>query len=291
MKRNGIPTGLGDRMGNYLMYAMLGEINNVDIYTTWIYDEKSYGERGTQYPENIEKYITFPKRLKLISQKSYDELDLPYLHYRWVYHCFDYMPETMYRSLTEDKNINCTFDEMINIYRKVCSEVKYNFNLPKEIIERSGFIHLRRGDKGNNTDHNEKILKIVNKFNKISSWIITSDSTIPNQLLENIPNVIFPQWSSDEKIKTLEQFFAYTNASIIIQSVNFQKDHDASWCGWGGYSYVAFQIGLAKQIINLPILISCNVDQEQTRYTYAKKYIDKNLINIFMYNELENIVI
>jgi hypothetical protein len=291
MKRNGIRSGLGDRLGNYLVYAMMGEIYNVDIYTTWTYDEKSYGERGTQYPDDIEKYITFPKRLKFISQKEYDELNLPYLNYRWVYHGFDYMPEPLYKSLTDDANINCTFDEMINIYRKVCSQVKYNFSLPKEIIDRPGLIHLRRGDKGNNTDHNHRILKIVNKFDKISNWIITSDSEIPKDLLENIPNIIFPQWSSNKKIKTLEQFFAYTNASVIIQSVNFQTDHASTWCGWGGYSYVAFQIGLAKHIINPPIMISCNTDDEETRFTYAKKYIEKNLINVFMYNELENIII
>ena len=47
-KRSGIKSGLGDRLGNYLMYAMMGEILNADIYTTWIYEEHSYGERGTQ---------------------------------------------------------------------------------------------------------------------------------------------------------------------------------------------------------------------------------------------------
>jgi hypothetical protein len=45
-KRHCIRSGLGDRLGNYLMYSMMGELLNVDIYTTWIYETLSYGEQG-----------------------------------------------------------------------------------------------------------------------------------------------------------------------------------------------------------------------------------------------------
>ena len=123
LKRNGIRSGLGDRLGNYLIYAMMGEILNVDIYTTWIYDKQSYGEQGTEYPDNIEEYISFPKRLKIISLEEYNKLDIPYLSYKWIYHGFDYIPETIYKSLFEDMNINCTFEKMLEIYKKVCKEL------------------------------------------------------------------------------------------------------------------------------------------------------------------------
>ena len=286
LKRGGIPTGLGDRLGNYLIYAMLGEILNVDIYTTWIYKQRSYGERGSQYPNNIEEYINFPVRLKFVSQNELDNLNIGWLNYRWVYHGFDYIPETIYKSLKEDNTINCTFDEMISIYKKVCKELYYKKDLPKELISRQGIIHLRRGDKENNTNHNDKIINLVNKYNnKVSNWIITSDSEIPKNLIKKIPNIIYPKWSSDNKIRTLEEFFAYSYSSIIIQSVNLQKD--ANWSGWAGYSYVAFQVGLSKFEENPPILISCNIDEENTRLTYAKQYAERELKNIFMYNHID----
>ena len=283
-KRHGIRSGLGDRLGNYLMYAMMGELLNVDIYTTWIYETLRYGERGDQYPNNIEEYISFPKRLKFVSQDELNNLNIPSLNYRWVYHGFDYIPETLYKSLIEDKNINCTFDEMINMYKKVCKELYYKKNLPIEINNRPGMIHLRRGDKGNNVNHNDKILNLVNKYNTVTNWIITSDSQIPNILIEKIPNILYPKWSTDNNIRTLEEFFAYSYSSIIIQSVNLQNDANGS--GWAGYSYVAFQIGLSKFEENSPILISCNIDEENTRLTYAKKYAERELKNIYMYNNI-----
>ena len=291
LKRFGIKSGLGDRIGNYLMYAMMGEILNVDIYTTWIYEEHSYGERGTQYPNNIEEYISFPKRLKFVSKDEFDKLNINWLQYGSVHDGFDYMPETMYKKLTEDKHINCTFDEMINIYTKVCKELYYKKDLPIEFNNRLGMIHLRRGDKGsnieNNIEHNNKIINLVNKYNnQVSNWILTSDSKIPDILIQKVPNILYPTWSTDNTIRTLEEFFAYTYACVIIQSVNLQSNHATTWCGWAGYSYVAFQIGLAKFEKNTPILISCNEDSENTRLTYASQYAERELKNIFMYNNI-----
>ena len=273
LKRKGIFTGLGDRIGNYLIFATLGEILNTDIYTTWIYDS----ERGNQYPENIEEYISFPKKLKFISNKDFELLNIPLLEYRWVYHGFDYIPETIYKSLKEDKNINCSFDEMIKIYRNVCKELYYKKELPIELFSRPGVIHLRRGI---NVNHNDRILKLVNKFEtKVNNWIITSDSDIPEIIITSIPNIINPNWSDNYKIKTLEEFFLFTHASIIIQSVNLEND--SHWSGWAGFSYVGFQIGLSIYNNPEPILISCNKDDENTRLTYAKKYAKRDLKNIF----------
>ena len=40
LKRFGIESGLGDRLGCYLIYSMLGYIFNKDIYTFWVYDSE-----------------------------------------------------------------------------------------------------------------------------------------------------------------------------------------------------------------------------------------------------------
>ena len=134
-------------------------------------------------------------------------------------------------------------------------------------------------------DHRVKIFNLINKY-KNNNWLIISDNIISDELSNNIPNIIYPQWSEDEKIKCLEQFFACTYAPIIIQSVNFQTCHQSEWSGWSSYSYIAFQIGLSNFNDPVPKLISCNNDEENTRFTYAKKIAERNLINVFMYNEI-----
>lgn len=287
LKKNGISTGLGDRLGNYLIYAMIGEILNKDIYTTWIYEENSYSERGSQYPDDIHEYISFPKRLKFLTKDEFNNFNVPFLHYTWIYHGFDYIPETIYRSLKEDGIINISFDEMINIYRKVCGELYYKKDLPINFNKNIGIIHLRRGDKGNNTDHNKRILKLVNYFDdKVNNWIITSDSKISNNLINKINKLIYPKWSDDIRKKTLEIFFTFSHCSIIIQSVNLQKNHNSTWSGWAGFSYIPFQLGLALNKNQLPILVSCNTDNENTRLTHAKKFAKRELFNIYMYNNI-----
>lgn len=283
MKKQGVITGLGDRLGCYLIYALIGELKNTDIFTTWVYDS----DRGKEYPDNIFDYISFPERLKFISDEEYNNLNIPELNYRWVYHAFDYIPETVYKSLKKDRIISCNFDVMLNAYRKVSKELFYKKELPIEYKERPGIIHLRRDDKGSNVDHNDRIINLVNKYSStIKKWIITSDSDIPLLLLNNIPNLLYPKWSFDKKIKAIEEFFMYSHSSLIIQSVNFQKEIESMWSGWTGFSYIGFQIGMANYPDNQPILISCNNDNENTRFTYAKKYAERELINIYMYNNI-----
>ena len=287
VKMQGIPSGLGDRLGNYLMYATIGEIRNVDVYTTWIYDEKSYGQRGTQYPDNIHEYISFPKRLKFVSSEELDKINLPSLGYRWIYHGFDYIPETLYKSMLDDNHIKCTYDEFINIYRNTCKELFYKKTIPINIKNNTGIIHIRRGDKGNKTSHTDRIFNLINKYdNTICEWIITSDEKIPEKIDKNISNLVSVNWSTDEKIKVLEQFFTYSKCSVIIQSVNLQTCHPSTWSGWAGFSYVAFQIGLANCSENIPILISCNTDDENTRLTHARKFAQRDLFNIYMYDNI-----
>lgn len=275
------------------MFAMIAEIKNIYVYTYWDYTEW----RGLQLPDNIFEFISFPNRLKFISKEEFNKLENPELKYRWVYHGFDYIPETIYRSLYEDDDIKCTYNEMINIYRKVSKQLFFKKNLPIEFTIRPGIIHIRRDDKAqeqmlqkNAILHTNEIITIISKFkDKIQDWVITSDVIIPNEIIKeyNIPNLLEPKWSSDSKIKTLEQFFSYSHSKIIIQSVPGIGPPS----GWSGFSYVPFQLGLSIYKDNLPILISCNDDSQNTRMTIASKYAEQKLLNIFMYNNLQNIKI
>ena len=282
MKRRGVTTGLGDRLGNYLIFAMLGEIKKIDIYTTWIINNRW----TSKYPDDIFDYISFPKRLKFVSEEEFKKLRMPELKYRWVYHGFDYMPESIYKSLMEDKDINCTYDEMLEIYRKVSKELFYKKDLPIEFKDRPGIIHMRRGDKGNNNIHADEIINIVEKLkNNIQNWVITSDSPVSSKICDAIPNLLKPNWSDDIKIRTLEEFFSYSHSSIIIQSVGGLGNYG----GWSGFSYVPFQLGLSIYKESPGKLISCSRDEQDTRLTHAKKYVENKLYNIFMYDNLEQI--
>ncbi len=67
LKRKGVSSGLGDRLGNYLINSMLGYMLNEDIYTYWVTDT----DRSKEYPSNILDYIHFPKNLLFVSQDEY----------------------------------------------------------------------------------------------------------------------------------------------------------------------------------------------------------------------------
>jgi len=275
LKKKGSLTGLGDRLGCYLIWAMIAEIKDIYIYTTWIYNNGW----GRQYPSNILNYIQFPKRLIFISDDEYNKLELNELNYRWVYHGFDYIPETIYKSLFEDKYIQCSYDEMYKSYCKICREMIYKKLLPDGWQNRYSMIHTRRGDKKSDDtiQHIERIKNIACKFSD-NKWIQTTDGSNEEY---NITKKAYPCWNVNPKIRALEEFFYYKHAKIIIQSVGCNK---IKYGGWSGFSYVPFQLGLAEYQDNKPILISCNIDEENSRLTFAKKYVNKSLLNIFMYD-------
>ena len=275
LKKKGVKTGLGDRIGTYITYSLLSEIYNIEIYTTW---EKS--DRGNEYPDNIFEFIKFPDRLIFVSEEEYDNLsNVPELQFRWVYHGYDYIPETLHRSLTEDKQINMSSEDMMKAYNKICNQIEYKKDLPRGWENRPNIIHIRRGDKKRNIDnHKERIQTIINKY-KNEEWIITSDDDIYNL---DIPNLIKPKWNKDNKIRTLEEFFYYKHCRKIIQSVLGKKMGG----GWSGFSYVPFKLGQAKYNNDKPILFSCCKDEEKTRFTHAKSYANKPLENILLFNDI-----
>tara|TARA_B110000971_G_scaffold179457_1_gene185704 strand:+ start:1914 stop:2732 length:819 start_codon:yes stop_codon:yes gene_type:complete len=271
---------------------MLGEIYNKDIYTTWITknDPNNIHSRGSQYPNNIFEYIQFPKRLKFVSKEEYSKLNYPYLRYKWAYHGLEQVPETIYKNLYEDGHIKCSYRVMLIVYRNVCKELYYKKELPPIYKERPCIIHLRRGDKGSNDAHNERIVNVYNKYkNDHPNWVITTDGNIPQIIRDNIPNIIIPEFSTDNRVRTLEEFFLYSHAKIILQSIG----QTGKWGGWSGFSYIPFLLGLSlyennEQIhqYNQPILISMSDDKENTRLTYMKEYAKCNLYNVVMYNNV-----
>jgi len=281
LKRLGIDSGLGDRLGCYLMFSMIGYINNFDVYTTWIYDNNW----GRQYPSNIFDYIHFPENIKFISNDEFVKLDCQELKYRWVYHGFDYIPETIYRSLSEDGQIQCSYDEMLSYYRRACRELYYKPKLPDAIKVRPSIIHLRRGDKGSNNHHKQRLVKLLtdDKIKTIcKNYVVTSDENIHIDGYDISDIIIKPDFSNDIKIRTLEEFFFYSHCKVIIQSVVELGNYG----GWTGFSYVPFQLGMALYPDSPPILISLSHDNEQTRFTCARFYAKRNLTNVIMYNQL-----
>ena len=254
---------------------MLGYILNEDIYTYWVPDD-----RGKEYPSNIFDYINFPKNLIFVSYDEYKKLDYKKLDYRWVFHGFDYIPETIFRSLTEDKQIMCSYEEMLAYYQKACNEMFYKKKLPDIIKKRLGIIHIRRGDKGTNNNHNQKIINILNnkELQKIcDNFIITCDNI--SDYSKYSGKFMKVNFSDDVKVRTLEEFFTYSHCKIIIQSVV----EPGLMGGWSGFSYVPFQLGLALYPDNPPILISLSEEKENTRLTNAKEYANRPLFNVLHY--------
>ena len=279
LKRGPCPHGLGDRFGALIMGALFGEFQNKDVYSAWVYDSV----RGSQLPNNILHYIKFPKRLKLVDKEKYDKLDnIEAVTFKWIYYGFDYIPETMYRSLYENNNINCSYDKMLNIYKKIASEFKYKKELPEIYKERPGIIHIRLGDKGI-VNHDSQIINIVNTLkSKVNKWIITSDGKISDNLKKNINNIVYPDWSLDLKVRTLEEFFMYSHSSYIIQCVG----QPGSYGGWSSFSYLPFLMGQSIYPDSPPVLISTRNNNEGTRLTSATQYASRKLNNVYMYDEL-----
>lgn len=280
MKRKGVHTGLGDRIGNYLIYATIGDIKKCTIYTTW--NEDSNNWRSNQYPNNIHEYIQFPSTLEFVTNEEYNNLEYPHLNYKGAFHAFDYIPETIFKTLSIDKIIDCNWNTFYNSYKKMCNQLKYLKNLPDGVNERFGMIHLRRDDKGNVFVHTKRILNIISKF-KNKKWIITSDNIIHKTLFKKLNiNIFEPNWSKSSKIKIIEQFFYYKHASIIVQSV----PGSGPMAGWSAFSYVPFQLGIANYPKKNPMLISCNLTYENTRFTNAKKFLNKTLHNVIMFEQI-----
>lgn len=282
LKKTGNGGGLGERIGGYLIFSMLGYIYNKKIYTYW---RLKKCRRGKDYPSNIFDYINFPSNLIFVSEEEYTKLNFPNLQKRgYVYHGFDFIPETVYKILSDQGHITCSYEEMLFYYRKSCNEMFYKKELPSLYKSRPVILHMRRGDKTKKKRerHNDRIKNIFNneKIKQVcDNIIVTTRNNKDIKWVEDnfINSILKVNFSEDVKIRTLEEFFFYSHCKIIFQSVV----QSGKIGGWSCFSYVPFQLGLALYPNDPPILISLSEEKENTRMTFAKKYVKRNLFNIY----------
>jgi hypothetical protein len=288
-KSNIIPkSGLGDRIGYYLFMATIGELLNEKIITVWDYLKyDDYSNRGTEYPDNITEYIEFPPQIVFVDIDEYNSADIKSVPNKWVYHGFDLVPETQYRILVDDKLIDCTFDHYRTVYTKVSSQLKYLKILPN--YKNFGAIHIRRTDfticnDKNTLDEDLKLIKLIKLIkDKVCNWIIFTDNTKNNyNELQNILSdklIIINNYSTDSRVKTLEEFFLLMNAKFIVQSVP-PNSHSTYPNQFSSFSYI-------PSIINNLILYTTAIKDNNQRFTKIQEYSKINLKNIKYLFEIE----
>ena len=278
LKRAPPDSGLGDRLGNYLVFSMLGYIYDATVYTYW--DKNGW---SGEYPADIHEYIQFPKNLVFVAQEEFDALEAPLLEYRWVYHGFDYIPETLYRSLVEDGQISCSFPKMIGFYRRACREMTYKKLLPRVIATRPGALHLRRGDKGTCSEHDNRIRRLITDpkmQHKCKAFIVLSDSQADRDKYAPDQHC----FSRDPKVAALEEFFTCAHCKIIVQSV--VSNGQGHYGGWSGFSYVPFQLGMAMYPDSPPWLVSMSESSGDSRLPHARRYAQRPLTHIVHADQL-----
>lgn len=278
--------GLGDRIGEYILYSALGKILNCKVICYWSRDSPLFtlGSRPNDYPEDIENYIEFPGNIILVSKSEWKKSKYKKIcPYRYNWNNYDagdeLVPEIQYIKLKLNNVIS--WNDYLNIYKSCAKEFKYKNKLP-DISGNFTGVHIRRGDKLNgtwdktNNKHDEsfydnKLISVFNKL-KVNKYILCSESYNP---IKNV-NPIKLNLSKNEKIKTLEEFFILTKATKIIQSV----PGDTNYGGWTSFSYIASRIGDSP-------LYSCSLPGTRL-YKLQEKNNNKPLYNVIKYSELIN---
>lgn len=276
--------GLGDRIGEYILYSTLGKILKCKVVCYWSRDTPLFtlGARPNDYPENINDYIKFPDNIILVSKqqwKNYKYKNICPYRYNWDnYNVGDELiPEIQYIKLKLNNIIS--FNNYLTIYKSCAKEFEYKKQLPKIDNNLTG-IHIRRGDKLNgkwdklNNKYNEKYYddKLLNVFDKLKvhRYILCTESNNPIKYIKPIKLCL----SHDKKIKTLEEFFILTKVNRIIQSV----PGDNYYGGWTSFSYIASRIGDS-------VLYSCSLPGTRL-YKLQDKNNGKQLYNIIKYSDL-----
>lgn len=269
--------GLGDRIGEYIIFSTLGKIHNCDILVFWNILDKGIGARGKEYPNNIQDYINFPKNLKFVDRKEWKKTNVnkicPY-HYKWNYFYLgdELVPEIVYKKLNLSKHIK--LEDYIKLYKETARQISYKKELPKLPNNFVG-VHIRRGDKTRESAvkrpikyHDDRLNKVFNKLN-IDNYILCSEGN--NPIKDKQPISI--KLSNDKMIRTLQEFFILSKARIIIQSI----PGDTRYGGWTSFSYVASRIGDS-------VLYNCS--PEGTRLYHMENTAGRKLYNVIKYSYL-----
>jgi hypothetical protein len=278
--------GLGDRIGEYILYSTLGKIFNCKVICYWSRDNPLFklGSRPNDYPEDIGNYIQFPENIILVSKPEWKKSKYKKIcPYRYNWNNYDtgdeLVPEIQYIKL-KLKNV-ISYNDYLNIYKSCAKQFKYKHQLPEIPYNYIG-VHIRRGDKLNgfwdkkNNTHDEnfydnKLIEVFNKL-KVDKYILCSESQNP---IKNV-NPIKLNLSKNEKVKTLEEFFMLTKATEIIQS----SPGDNNYGGWTSYSYIASRVGDS-------ILYSCSLPGTRL-YKLQKTNNNNPLYNVIKYSDLIN---
>jgi len=266
--------GLGDRIGEYIIFSTLGKIHKCNVLVYWCKRNKNWASRGNEYPDDIHDYIKFPENLKFVKEKEWKSNKAKEIcpkRWNWNNYYFgdELVPEIAYKKLNLDKYLS--LEDYLKLYKDTAKQISYKKELP---ILPTNFtaVHIRRGDKSSNTKkteyHNNRLNNVFNKLN-IQNYILCSEDG--NEITSKEPTLI--KVSNDNKIRTLEEFFVLSKANKIIQSI----PGDNKYGGWTSYSYVASRIGDS-------ILYNCS--PEGTRIYYMEGIIGKKLYNVVKYSDL-----
>lgn len=230
--------GLGDRIGEYIIFSTLGKINNSNVLVFWNTNNENWASRGNQYPNNINDYIKFPKNLKFVSREQWENTKVNNIYdvrWKWSNYYFgdELVPEIVHKKLNLHNYIN--LEDYIKLYKETAKEISYKKELPKLPNNFVG-IHVRRGDKTKDstlkrpiTFHDDILNKVFNNLN-IDNYILCSEDNNPIKGKQPITIKL----SNNKMISTLQEFFILSKARIIIQSI----PGDTRWGGWTSFSYI-----------------------------------------------------
>ena len=175
-------TGLGDRLGLYIMFATIAKLLNVSVFTAWPRGcgdgegAECKGEgpsRMDQYPSqyNIHQYIRFPPELIFIDHAEFRQLvdhkhtslrnplqTLKLVNHKVYKEGFDLMPETTFKMLSRMRSSSlsgardlASFPFSLAAFRAAHAEASsQTAYIPALPIEPSGpfiGVHARRGDR------------------------------------------------------------------------------------------------------------------------------------------------
>ena len=266
--------GLGDRIGEYIIFSTLGKIYKSNVLVYWGKRNINWASRVNDYPTNIHDYIKFPDNLIFVTEKeckSNKAKEICPKRWDWnnYYYGDEFVPEIVYQKLNLDKYLS--LEDYLKLYKDTAKQISYKKELPI-LPNNLTCVHIRRGDKSSNTKkteyHNKRLNDVFNKLN-IQNYVLCSEDA--NVINSKEPILI--KLSNDNKIKTLEEFFILSKANKIIQSIS----DSGKYGGWTSFSYIASRIGDS-------VLYNCS--PEGTRIYYMEDKIGKKLYNVFKYSDL-----
>lgn len=267
--------GLGDRIGEYIMYSTLGKIYNCKVLVYWSKRNKNWASRSHEYPKNILNHINFPNNLKFVIEKNWKSSNIPLIcKYReeWpnYYYGDEFVPELIHKALNLEKYLSV--NDYINLYKDTAAEIYYKKELPKLPINFSA-VHVRRGDKeifnfDIRDDYDKRLNNVFNKL-KLQEYILCTEKSNPIKS----KNPISIKLSKDKITKTLQEFFILCKANLIIQSIPGRKRYD----GWSSFSFIASKIGNSK-------LYNCSTPG--TRLYEMENKLGKKLNNVIKYTDI-----